>query len=109
VKVRPRPFLLGEEARMSGENIKRATLDEIEEMHRRGELYYNPDAPEGPPLSDEFWATAEVRNFSKEKRSVHLKLEPEVFDFFFREADGKGHLTKMQNVLKAYAKAHKAA
>jgi len=37
-------------------------------------------------------------------KSVHLKLEPEVFDFF--KSQGKGHLTKMQEVLKAYVTAH---
>jgi len=31
--------------------------------------------------------------------SVHLKLDPEVFDFFKRK--GKGHLTRMQDGLKA--------
>ncbi|WP_201776110.1 BrnA antitoxin family protein [Devosia geojensis] len=36
--------------------------------------------------------------------SVHLKLEPEVFDFF--KSQGKGHITRMQNVLKAYVRAH---
>jgi uncharacterized protein (DUF4415 family) len=39
------------------------------------------------------------------RRSVHLKLDPEVFDFFYQEAGGKGHLTRMQNVLKAYVNA----
>ncbi len=29
-----------------------------------------------------------------EKRSVHLRLEPEVFEFF--KAGGKGHITRMQ-------------
>jgi len=28
-------------------------------------------------------------------------------DFFQKQTGGKGHLTKMQNVLKAYASAHR--
>lgn len=36
-------------------------------------------------------------------RSVHLKLDRDVFDFF--KSQGKGHLTRMQNVLKAYVRA----
>ena len=43
----------------------------------------------------------------KRPRSVHLKLDPEVFEYFYSEAGGKGHLTKMQKVLKAYADAHR--
>jgi uncharacterized protein (DUF4415 family) len=74
-------------------------------MDRRGELYYNPDAPEGPDLGDDFWANAVVVEPAVERTSVHLKLDPAVFDFF--KQGGKGHLTRMQNVLKAYVEAQK--
>ncbi|MGV8841173.1 MAG: BrnA antitoxin family protein [Bauldia sp.] len=40
-------------------------------------------------------------------RSVHLKLDPDVFEFFWQEAQGKGHITRMQNVLRAYVRAHR--
>jgi uncharacterized protein (DUF4415 family) len=69
-------------------------------MDRRGELYHNPDAPEGPPLGEDFWANAVVVPPQAERTSVHLKLDPDVFDYF--KQGGKGHLTRMQNVLKAY-------
>ena len=72
-------------------------------MKERGELYENPNAPEGPELGDEFWANA-VWVEPKGTTSVHLKLDPEVFDYFKRQ--GKGHITRMQDVLKAYVKAH---
>ena len=39
----------------------------------------------------------------REPTSVHLKLDPLVFAFFKQQ--GKGHLTRMQNVLKAYVQA----
>lgn len=39
------------------------------------------------------------------KRSVHLRLEREVVEFF--RAQGKGHIARMQAVLKAYVKANK--
>ena len=38
-------------------------------------------------------------------RSVHLKLDPEVFAFFVAETGCKGHPTRMQAVLKAYVEA----
>ena len=88
---------------MTGQNIKRATLEEIRQMKDRGELYESDNAPEGPELGDEFWANA-VLVPPHSPTSVHLKLDPEVFDYF--KAQGKGHITRMQDVLKAYVKAH---
>jgi uncharacterized protein (DUF4415 family) len=38
---------------------------------------------------------------------VHLRLEPEVLEFF--RAQGKGHIARMQAVLKTYADAHRKA
>lgn len=74
-------------------------------MKEKGELYHNPKAPEGESLDATFWKNATVEE-PKKPRSVHLKLDPDVFDFFFSLSGGKGHLTRMQAVLKAYAKAH---
>ena len=95
---------------MTKPDIRRASLEEIEAMHERGELYHDPNAAEGPPpgeeLPDDFWDTAVVVD-SPGRRSVHLKLDPEVFDFFYEKSHGKGHITQMQNVLRAYAKAHR--
>lgn len=88
---------------MTEENIKRATLAELRQMKDTGELYHNPNAPEGPALPDSFWKNA-VWVEPKGTTSVHLKLDPEVFDFF--KGQGKGHITRMQDVLKAYVKAH---
>lgn len=92
---------------MTGPDIRRASLDEIEEMWERGELYHNPDAPEGPPpgeeLPDDFWDDAVLE--PPPRRSVHLRLDPDVFEHFVAETGGKGHLTRMQNVLRAYVEA----
>jgi uncharacterized protein (DUF4415 family) len=85
-------------------NIRRITLAEARRLHEAGETKTNWDAPPGPDLPNEFWEEAElIAPEDWEKRSVHLKLEPEVFAYF--KAGGKGHLTRMQNVLKAYVKA----
>lgn len=74
-------------------------------MRERGEIYRDPNAPEGPPPGEElppgFWDEAELVNYN-EPKSVHLKLEPEVYAFF--KSEGKGHITRMQNVLKAYVR-----
>ena len=90
---------------VTAERIRRASLEEIEAMKDRGELYHNPDAPDGPDLPDSFWANAKVVLPQKAK-SVHLRIDPEVYDWFVRTSGGKGHLTRMQAVLKAYKVAH---
>lgn len=90
---------------MTGENIKRYTMAQLREMRERGDYYHNPDAPEGPELGDEFWKNAVLREPLTSK-SVHLKLDPEVFEFFKQQ--GKGHITRMQNVLAAYVEAQKS-
>lgn len=75
-------------------------------MKDRGELFHDPDAPVGEPLGRDFWAKARIEG-PQRTRSVHLKIAPDVFDFFVAETGGKGHLTRMQNVLKAYADARR--
>ena len=65
-------------------------------------------APGDPATEDDrlparFWQEAELG--PRGRKSVHLKLDPEVFEFF--KQGGKGHLTRMQNVLAAYVRARK--
>jgi BrnA antitoxin of type II toxin-antitoxin system len=73
-------------------------------MKDRGELGSDLVALKGEDLGPNFWANAHVVE-PKEPKSVHLKLDPEVFDYF--KGQGKGHLTRMQEVLKAYVRAHR--
>ena len=83
-------------------DIRRATLEEIEEMDKRGELYpTRPDAPEYD-LPDGFWENAEVWE-PQTKTSVTMRVDPDILAFF--KEDGKGHLTRMHQVLRAYVDA----
>jgi uncharacterized protein (DUF4415 family) len=91
---------------MSERHMRRASLAEIRRMQERGELFHDPAAPEGERLGPEVWAAAEIEA-PRSRRSVHLRLDPDVFDFFYAEAGGKGHLTRMQNVLRAYVNARR--
>lgn len=59
--------------------------------------------PAGEELPEDFWDKAVVERPGR--RSVHLRLAPEAFDHFVAESGGKGHLTRMQNVLRAYVAA----
>ena len=83
-------------------NIKRAPLEEIRAMRERGELYSDhPDAPEYD-MPDGFWENVEVCK-PLTKTSVTMRVDPDILDFF--KQNGKGHLTRMHQVLRAYVDA----
>ena len=73
-------------------------------MKMLGEVLATPDnAPQYDP-DEAFWASAEVVPARLPRKvSVHLRLDPEVMAFF--KSGGDGHLTRMAQVLKSYAKA----
>jgi uncharacterized protein (DUF4415 family) len=83
--------------------IVRRTLGEVEALRERGEDPTRPDAPEAESLGAEFWKSARVVMPSG-KTSVHLRLDSDVVEWF--KAHGKGHLTRMNAVLRAYVDAH---
>ncbi|HWV00177.1 MAG TPA: BrnA antitoxin family protein [Devosia sp.] len=95
---------------MAREDIRRASLAELRQMKDDGLLDTDLPEMEGPPPGEElpadFWDNAKIV-FPKEPRSVHLKLDPDVFDYFKRQ--GKGHLTRMQEVLRAYVNAQRGS
>ncbi|WP_263376569.1 BrnA antitoxin family protein [Granulicella aggregans] len=61
-------------------------------------------APEAESLGAEFWSKARVVML-RGKTSVHLRLDSDVVEWF--RANGKGHLTRMNAVLRAYVDAQK--
>jgi uncharacterized protein (DUF4415 family) len=87
---------------MTSQPTRRASLAELRAMADRGEVRLGDPVTEDAVLPAAFWDEAQV--VASPKTSVHLKIDPEVFDFFKR--GGKGHLTRMQNVLAAYVRAH---
>jgi hypothetical protein len=91
---------------MAAKKIIRMTLTEARERHDRGETFHDPNAPIGPSLGLDFWKDAVlVKPLAPD--TVQLQLEPYVYDFFVAQSGGKGHIKKMQQVLKAYVDAHK--
>jgi uncharacterized protein (DUF4415 family) len=92
---------------MSGKpTTVRFTLSQIEEQIARGNDLTRPDGPEAESLGDDFWQNADVVA-PRVKTSIHLRLDSDVLDWF--KATGKGHLTRMNAVLRAYVEAHKKA
>jgi uncharacterized protein (DUF4415 family) len=82
----------------------RHSLSEIRAMSERGEDRTSANAPEAVSLGAEFWRSARVV-MSTGKTSVHLRLDSDVVEWF--RARGKGHLTRMNAVLRAYVEAQK--
>jgi uncharacterized protein (DUF4415 family) len=82
--------------------IVRHSLFQNRAIGERGENKTSPDAPEAGSLGADFWDTAPVV-MPGGKTSVHLRLDSEVVRWF--KSKGKGHLTRMNAVLKAYVEA----
>jgi uncharacterized protein (DUF4415 family) len=92
---------------MANDDMRRSSLDEIKQMRAKGQTRTTPaDAPE-IELDEDFWRNAMIaETAAPRKTDVHLRVDPETFEFF--RAAGKGHLTRMAKVLKAYAQSHGA-
>jgi uncharacterized protein (DUF4415 family) len=86
--------------------IVRYTLSEVEALRGRGEDPTRRDAPRAQSLGEDFWKSAHVVMPSG-KTSVHLRLDRDVVEWF--RARGKGHLTRMSAVLRAYVNAQKSS
>ena len=80
------------------------SLSEIKAKRERGEDQTRADAPEAESLGEEFWKQARVV-MPLGKTSVHLRLDSDIVDWF--KTHGKGHLTRMNAVLRAYVDAHR--
>ncbi len=87
------------------------SLEELRELRRRGGfLPARPDAEE-IELDDSFWSEAKLMpalfppDNQRAKASVHLRVDPDVLAWF--KAQGRGHLTRMNAVLRAYYEANR--
>ena len=94
---------------MTGKNISsRFSLAEVKARVARGESKSRADAPEADELPAAFWVDAVQVKRRPAKQSVHLRVDADVLAWF--KSQGAGHLTRMNEVLRAYAaaKARKA-
>jgi uncharacterized protein (DUF4415 family) len=89
---------------MAEGETKRYSAAELERMAARGN--YVPTRADAPEieLDEDFWRHAQVV-VPPGKASVHLRLDADVLAWF--KAQGRGHLTRMNAVLRAYMEAHK--
>jgi len=87
---------------MARSDIKHYSRSDLAAMKAKGKVHATPaDAPE-IELSEAFWEKARiVQTRPRCKSSVHLRLDPDTLAFY--RTAGRGHLTRMANILKAYA------
>jgi uncharacterized protein (DUF4415 family) len=86
---------------MTERNTRRLSQADLDTLPDRTRA--NP--PEGPELGADFWKKAKLV-MPENKKSVHLRVDAEVFDWF--KAQGKGHLTRMNAVLRSFYDAHRS-
>ena len=82
--------------------IVRHSMSEIKKKRASGEDRTQKNVPEAESLGADFWKSAQVV-LPAGKTSVHLRLDSDVVEWF--KAHGKGHLTRMNAVLRAYVEA----
>ena len=111
VKTRSVSSLLGELDDGPDTDIRSYTVEEVRAMYRAGLGKTRPDAEE-IELDDSFWDNArwQAPLFPPEepaarKVSVHLRVDEDVLEWF--RSQGKGHLTRMNAVLRAYFEARR--
>ena len=85
------------------EDMRRYSLETLKGMAERSETETRADAPVFA-VDEEFWANARVV-MPPDKTSVHLRMDSDVLDWF--RGQGKGHLTRMNAVLRSFMDAHK--
>ena len=73
-------------------------------MEPSGRRVRRTDAP-AQPVDEDFWRNARVVMPPPGKASVHLRLDADVLDWF--RAQGRGHLGRMNAVLRSFMEAHK--
>jgi uncharacterized protein (DUF4415 family) len=89
---------------MAKKDIKRHSLAELEKMRAAGDFAPVRENARVRMPGNEFWARAKLV-VPEGKKSVHLRLDADVLEWF--RAQGRGHLTRMNAVLRSYMQAHR--
>ena len=89
---------------MKSATTTKRSLTEIRSLVAKGKSQSVADAPPADDdLPDRFWTDAVKTRRRPAKQSVHLRVDADVLAWF--KSQGNGHLTLMNDVLKAYATA----
>jgi uncharacterized protein (DUF4415 family) len=85
-------------------DTKQYSAETLKAERMAGKTRTRPDAPTYP-VDDAFWRDARVVMPAPNKASVHLRLDADVLEWF--RAQGRGHLSRMNAVLRSFMEAHK--
>ena len=83
---------------------RRYSAETLRAARAGGKTRTRADAP-AQPVDEEFWRNAHVVMPAPGKTSVHLRLDADVLEWFREQ--GKGHLSRMNAVLRSFMEAHK--
>ncbi len=89
---------------MASDDIRRSSPEALKAERARGRTRTRADAP-ALPVNDEFWSNARVVMPPPGKTSVHLRLDSDVLAWF--RDQGRGHLSRMNAVLRSYMQARR--
>ena len=89
--------------KMGNDDTKKYSLEELRKMRERGETETRADAPVYS-LEPDFWDNARVI-MPPGKASIHLRVDTDVLEWF--KSQGRGHLTRMNAVLRSFMEAQK--
>jgi len=89
--------------KMEENDTRKYSLEELRELRERGETETRADAPVFS-LEPDFWENARVV-MPPGKSSIHLRVDTDVLEWF--RGQGRGHLTRMNAVLRSFMEAQK--
>jgi uncharacterized protein (DUF4415 family) len=85
-------------------DTKQYSAETLRAERAAGRTCTKPEAPTYT-VDDDFWRDARVVMPAPNKASVHLRLDADVLEWF--RAQGRGHLSRMNAVLRSFMEAHK--
>jgi uncharacterized protein (DUF4415 family) len=80
-------------------DTKQYSLETLKAERARAKPRAQANAP-AQPVDEEFWQTARVVMPPANKTSIHLRLDADVLKWFREQ--GRGHLSRMNAVLRSY-------
>ena len=88
----------------ASDDTRQYSPETLKAERAQGKTRTRADAP-ARPVDDDFWRNARVVMPPPGKTSVHLRLDADVLEWFREQ--GRGHLSRMNAVLRSFMEAHK--
>ena len=88
----------------ASDDTRQYSPETLKAERARGKTRTRADAP-ARSVDDDFWRNARVVMPPPGKTSVHLRLDADVLEWF--RGQGRGHLSRMNAVLRSFMEAHK--